>query len=85
MRPEHPSRDLLLAMAAEHMSQAELARRTGISVRHIRRILSCKAKISARHALLFEIVLEVNASELMRMQGNLDLFLARKKAEEAKS
>jgi len=81
MKPEHPSCLLLRAMPSKHMKQVDLTRRTGISARHIRRILSCDARISADHALLFEHVLGINASELLRMQGKLDLFIARKKAE----
>jgi HTH-type transcriptional regulator/antitoxin HigA len=61
------------------MSQAELSRRSGRPMKTICEIVNGKAAITATTAIQLERCLGIPASELLRLQGEYDLWVARQK------
>lgn len=59
------------------MSQRELARRTGVSPKHVCCILGGTARISVIYALALEYALSVPAQKFIDAQSRADLWAAR--------
>jgi addiction module HigA family antidote len=76
-----PGQTLLETLDTIRMTQAELAKRTGKTVKTINEIIKGKAPISPETALQFELVLETPASFWINREKNYREFLARKTAE----
>ncbi len=73
----HPGEILEEHLSCRSMTKTELARRSGLSVKHISQIINCKASISPETAILFEKVLDVAADIWTNLQTLYDLRLAR--------
>jgi HTH-type transcriptional regulator/antitoxin HigA len=63
------------------MTQAEFARRMGLSVKHVNRMIRGRAGFSPEVALGMEYVLGIKAEEWMRMQADYRLAKVREKFE----
>lgn len=73
----HPGETLGEALDERGMSQAEFARRTGLSAKHVNLIIKGKAGYSAEVAIRMERVLGISAEFWMNLQANHELDLAR--------
>lgn len=79
----HPGEELADTLEAFSMTQQDLALRTGLSRKHINRIVQGKELISANVALLFERVLETPASFWINLTRNYELAISKREAESA--
>lgn len=79
----HPGEELADTLAAFSMTQQDLALRTGISRKHINRIIQGKELISPNVALLFERVLSTPASFWINLTRNYELDLSKRESESA--
>jgi HTH-type transcriptional regulator/antitoxin HigA len=77
MTPVHPGEILAETLAERRMSQTEFARRTGLTPKHINRIIRGKAGYSADVALRFERVLGVSANLWLGLWANYQTDLLR--------
>lgn len=68
----HPGETLLEAMADRGVSQSELARRTGVSEKHVSRVVRGLDGISASFAVALEYALAIPASFWVNLQANYD-------------
>lgn len=77
-KPTHPG-EILLHEFLEPMelSQVELARRMGVSVQRVNKLINGKRDITAETALLLSRVLKTTPEFWMNLQGALDLYEAR--------
>jgi addiction module HigA family antidote len=75
----HPGEVLVKVLAAMKMSQAGLARRTGLSVKHINQICKSHVRISAQVAVLLEEAVGegAEAETWMWFQVRYDVAVAR--------
>jgi HTH-type transcriptional regulator/antitoxin HigA len=62
------------------LSQAELARRTGFTPKHVNRVVKGRARISPEFALALEAVLETSADFWLVRDAHYQLHLARQAA-----
>lgn len=76
--PEHPGALLARTLATLGMSQAELARQTRLTTKHINQVCQGGVGISARSAILLEEATGVDAELWLRLQARHDVFKARK-------
>ena len=74
-----PGASLFDILEERDMSQAELARRTGLAAKTINEIVSGKAPISSETALMLERVIQVPASFWLRREAAYRTFLAYQK------
>ena len=65
-----------------NMSQAELARRTGLSVKHVNQIVQGQASITASTALLLERVTGISARVWSQLEANFQVARGRDEEEE---
>lgn len=72
-----PSETLLEVLESLNMTQKELAKRIGMSVKTINEIIKGKAPITAETALKLEIVLDTPASFWINLESNYREALAR--------
>lgn len=72
-----PGETLAEVLEARDMSQAELARRTGLSAKHINVILKGSASITADTALKFERVLNIPARVWNALEANYQGHISR--------
>jgi len=72
-----PGETLAEVLEGRQMSQAELARRTGLSAKHINLILKGSASITADTALTFERVLNIPARIWSALEANYQGHLTR--------
>lgn len=79
----HPGEELADTLDAYSMTQQDLALRTGISRKHINRIIQGKELISPNVALLFERVLGTPASFWINLTRNFELDLSKRESESA--
>ena len=75
--PEHPGQLLSRVLAAMGMSQVELARRVGLTTKHVNQVIKGKAGISATSAVRLEQITSVPAEKWMTAQMLHDLAVAR--------
>ena len=73
----HPGETLKELLREAGWSQAELARRTGLSQKHISRVITGNAGIGADMALLLERETNVSARMWASMQAAYDVYAAR--------
>lgn len=73
----HPGEVLAETLSERGISQRELARRLGISVKHVNEICNGHAMYSAAMALRLERVLSISASVWMRLRADYELARAR--------
>jgi addiction module HigA family antidote len=73
----HPGEVLLETLEFAHMSQAEFARRTDLSTKHVNQIIKGKSGYTAETALRFELVLGIPAEFWLRLLANHRTDLAR--------
>lgn len=76
----HPGEELADVLASVGMTQKTLALRTGLSRKHINRIVRGKERISTKVALLLENVLGTPASFWINLTRNYEFDLARNEA-----
>lgn len=69
----HPGEAVSAALTEVGMTQAELARRTGLTTKHISQIVRGHAGIGTDAATAIEKVLDVTARDLIVMQADYDL------------
>lgn len=72
----HPGESLKRTIDALGLNQREVARRTGMSPKHISQIINAKASITPDAAVTFERVLEVPASFWNARQKKYDEGIA---------
>lgn len=77
----HPGEELADTLAALGLSQNDLALRSGISRKHINRIVRGKELISPKVALLFERVLRTPATFWINLSQNYELDLTRQQCD----
>jgi HTH-type transcriptional regulator / antitoxin HigA len=65
-----------------HMSQAELARRAGLSVKHVNQIVQGQASITASTAVLLERVTGISASVWSQLEANFQVARGRNEEEQ---
>jgi addiction module antidote protein, HigA family len=70
-------------IAGINMSQVELAKRMGITTKHVSQLISGKASLSEETALKLEKVLDVRAGFWSGLEGQYRLYLAREQELEA--
>lgn len=75
--PPHPGQLLIRALEVLKLSQANLARTTGMSTKHINQICQQEAGVSARSAVLLEEATGIGAEVWMKLQAGVDLCVAR--------
>jgi addiction module HigA family antidote len=75
--PPHPGALLQQTLDAIGMSQAELARQTRLTTKHVNQVCQGEAGISARSAVLLEESTGVEAGLWLRIQVAHDLATAR--------
>ena len=75
----HPGETLRETLEAEGLTQAELARRTGLSRKTINGIVNGRESVTPDSAVRFEQVFNVPATFWMNLQVNHDLHLARQR------
>lgn len=66
------------AMTKQHMTQAELAKRLGISASYLSDILKERRALTARVALNIEMVLGLDAAKLLYVQAAKELERVRR-------
>ena len=76
----HPGEHLAEYLVVRDLSQAEFARRAGLTAKHVSEIVNLKAPVTAETALKLESVLGLKAEIWMRLQSSFDVFEARKRA-----
>ena len=69
----HPGELLHEALQERGMSQAQLARETGLTPKHISRIVRGRAGIGLRAARQIERAIGLSAQVMLRMQADYDL------------
>jgi len=79
MRPIHPGKMLLEYLDSKDMYQAELARRTGLTPKHINRVVKGLDRVTVKMALKLEPVLGRPAHFWTNLQQRWDLAKARKR------
>lgn len=79
----HPGEELAETLDAFSMTQQDLALRTGLSRKHVNRIVQGKELISAYVALLLERVLGTPASFWINLTRNYELALSKREEESA--
>ena len=72
-----PGETLVEWLAVHNMSQAEFARRTGLSTKHINQVANGAAGLSAEVALAFESVTEIPARYWSQLEANHRAYEAR--------
>jgi addiction module HigA family antidote len=70
----HPGELLTEAIAERGWSQADLARQTGLTPKHVCRVLSGRAALGPEAAVTIERATGISARLLMRMQADYSLF-----------
>lgn len=75
--PEHAGALLEQVLRLLGMSQAALARQTGLTAKHVNQVCQGNAGISARAAVLFEEATGVGAEVWMQAQARCDIATAR--------
>lgn len=75
----HPGEMLLEYLEARDMTQVDLARRTGLTPKHICEVTKCRSRITLDMALRLEPVLGRPAHFWTALQQNYDLAKARLK------
>lgn len=76
----HPGEELADVLAALEMSQKTLAFKSGISRKHINRIIKGKERISPKVAMRLESVLGTPASFWVNLMRNYELDIAKKES-----
>jgi HTH-type transcriptional regulator/antitoxin HigA len=71
--PPHPGQAISAALSEQSMTQAELARQTGLTTKHISQIVRGHAGIGTDAATAIATVLPVTARDLIVMQADFDL------------
>lgn len=69
-------------LAARHLTQADLARRTGLSAKHVNQVMQDKVPLSVEVAGKFERVLRVQAEHLLAWDASARLSTVRAAARE---
>ncbi len=75
----HPGDHLAEYLEVRALSQAEFARKAGLTAKHVSEIVNRKAPVTAETALKLESVLGLKAEIWMRLQSSFDVFEARKR------
>lgn len=70
------------ALQAQNMTQAECAKRTGLSPQYISDIVRGRRAVSTRAAFALERVLRLDARKLLHEQIEEQLYAARKRKEQ---
>lgn len=79
----HPGEHLAEYLDEHGWSQAELARRAGLTPKHVSEIISGKNPVTPETALKLERALGLKAEIWLRLQSSWDLFQARQREREA--
>lgn len=75
--PSHPGVTLRETLSALHMSQADLARRAGMSTKHLNAILQGKSGLNYRVALRLEYALSIPAQFWCALETEYQLHVLR--------
>lgn len=75
--PDHPGVLVVAALKAMDMTQAQLARRSGMTPKHINQVCQGCTGISVRLAVLLEEVTGVDALQWLHAQAVYDVAAAR--------
>jgi HTH-type transcriptional regulator/antitoxin HigA len=78
-----PGATLAETLAALGMDQAELARRTGLSTKHVSQVINGHASLSPDTAIVLENATGVSARLWINLQANFDEVKARVRARSA--
>jgi len=71
--PHHPGALIREYLAAKEMTQADLARHSGLTPKHISRIVTGQSGVGTHAAVAIAHALRIDAGVLMRAQADWDL------------
>lgn len=73
----HPGEILQETLETKNMSGAELARRCGLTEKHISQIINCKSPVTPETAIQLERVLDISANVWNNLDAQYRLFIAK--------
>ena len=76
--PTHPGEILKSEIEFRGIAQKTLAEKMGVAYSVLNEILNCKRPLTAEYALLFEVVLGIDAEPLVGLQADYNLQTVRK-------
>lgn len=75
----HPGEELAEKLGEMNLSARDFAKETQLSESYIYDVLSCKASITPKEAVAFEMVTKIPASLWLKMQHDYDDFILSQK------